>query len=341
MGDKISVPVAGNTHNFPAFRLKGLAKTFYPFWRWQRTGIVEAVRGIDLEIPRGCIFSLLGPNGAGKTTTIKMLAGLILPTSGSITFYGKDGAELRHRPRLGAVLEGSRNLYWRLSPMENLLYFGDLKGLPRRQVLAEARELLEMFGLTARAKSATMTLSRGMQQKVACAVALLGKPDILLLDEPTLGLDVESSLLIQQRLRELVEKDERTIVLTTHQMELASRISDRVGIISQGKLIAEDSLSNFVAFFRRQDYCLELASSEWERLNPELPQLKWTQDSTAVEGEVRITFRLESQEAFFPLAEKLAALKPKFETFQQVTPSLEEIFLEITRHYPGGKESPR
>ena len=331
--------MATNVNTKAAFRLEGLTKSFFPFWSWQKKQAVEAVRGLDLEVPKGCIFSLLGPNGAGKTTTIKMIAGLILPTSGSITFYGNDGAALRHRPRLGAVLEGSRNLYWRLSPMENLLYFGDLKGLPRRQVLAEARELLEMFGLTARAKSATMTLSRGMQQKVACAVALLGKPDILLLDEPTLGLDVESSLLIQQRLRELVENDGRTIVLTTHQMELASRISDRVGIISQGKLIAEDSLSNFMAFFRRQDYCLELASSEWERLKPELPQLEWTQSPSSVEGEVKITFRLQSQEAFFPLAEKLAAFKPKFQTFQQVTPSLEEIFLEITRHYPGGKES--
>jgi ABC-2 type transport system ATP-binding protein len=337
LGDRIRVAVTANNHNQPAFRLQGLAKTFFPFWRWQRAGAVEAVRGIDLEVTRGSIFSLLGPNGAGKTTTIKMIAGLILPTRGSVKFYDRAGNEQRTRPRLGAVLEGSRNLYWRLSPMENLLYFGDLKGLPRSQVFAEARELLEMFDLGSRAKSATMTLSRGMQQKVAVAVALLGKPDIMLLDEPTLGLDVESSRLIQQRLRELVRDGNRTIVLTTHQMELAARVSDRVGIISQGSLIAEDSLANLTAFFRRQDYCLELSAAEWDRLRPEVPGFKWTQTEGAVDGEVKITFHLESQEAFFPLAENIAALKPKFQSFEQVTPSLEDIFLEITQHYPVGK----
>ncbi len=296
------------------------------------------MRGLDLEVPRGCIFSLLGPNGAGKTTTIKMIAGLILPTKGRVIFYEESGSPMRGRPRLGAVLEGTRNLYWRLSPIENLLYFGELKGLTRRQIYAEARDLLEMFDLTSKAKASTMTLSRGMQQKVAVAVALLGKPDIMLLDEPTLGLDVESSRLIQKRLRELVEKEGRTIVLTTHQMELAARISDRVGIISAGKLIAEDSLANLTAFFRRQEYCLELGAAEWEKIRPEMARFKFSEATGSPEACIRVTFHLEEKEAFFALAEKLVILKPDFTSFQQGSPSLEDIFLEITNHYPSDKQ---
>ncbi len=329
--------VAGTTDQQDAFRLEGLAKTFYPILPWHRHRAVEAVRGIDLKVPRGCIFSLLGPNGAGKTTTIKIIAGLILPTRGRVVFYDRDGSELRSRPRLGAVLEGSRNLYWRLSPLENLYYFGELKGLSLTQIRREADELLEMFDLTKKARASTQTLSRGMQQKVAVAVALLGKPEILLLDEPTLGLDVESSRLIQKRLRELVERDGRTIILTTHMMELAARVADRIGILSEGELIAEDSLPNLVAFFRQQNYELQLPRSEWERLRNDVSAFRFTEERSSDDEEVRITFHLDSREGFYKLSELLLSRRPQFITISQVTPSLEDIFLQITQHYAGRK----
>ncbi len=329
--------VAATTDQQDAFRLEGLTKTFYPILPWHRSRAVEAVRGIDLQVPRGSVFSLLGPNGAGKTTIIKMIAGLILPTSGRVTFYDENGNKLRSRPRLGAVLEGSRNLYWRLSPMENLYYFGELKGLSLAQIRREANELLEMFDLTQKARASTQTLSRGMQQKVAVAVALLGKPDILLLDEPTLGLDVESSRLIQQRLRELVEKDDRTIILTTHQMELAARVADRIGILSEGKLIAEDSLSNLVAFFRQQDYELELPRLEWEQLRTDVSAFRFTEEQSVGGDEIRVTFHLDSREGYYALSELLLARRPEFTTIRQVTPSLEDIFLQITQHYSDGE----
>jgi len=329
--------VKGTTDYQEAFRLEGLTKTFYPVLPWHRSRAVDAVRGVDLRVPRGCVFSLLGPNGAGKTTIIKMIAGLILPTAGSVTFYDRDGNRLRSRPRLGAVLEGSRNLYWRLSPIENIFYFGELKGLSLAQIKREAEVLLEMFDLTQKARASTQTLSRGMQQKVAVAVALLGKPDILLLDEPTLGLDVESSRLIQQRLRELVEKDGRTIILTTHQMELASRVADRIGVLSEGKLIAEDSLANLVAFFRQQDYELELPGAEWERLRAEVSAFRFTEEKRASGNEMRVTFHLDNRDGYFALSELLLARRPEFTTIRQVTPSLEDIFLQITRHYSDGE----
>ncbi|OGK09759.1 MAG: hypothetical protein A2Y63_04640 [Candidatus Riflebacteria bacterium RBG_13_59_9] len=324
-----------------AFRLEGLSKTFYPLIPWHRHRAVEAVRGINLPVPRGCILSLLGPNGAGKTTTIKMIAGLLLATHGSVTFYDEAGNELRSRPRLGAVLEGTRNLYWRLSPRENLYYFGELKGLPLSQIRRETDELLGMFDLADKARASTQTLSRGMQQKVAVAIALLGGPEILLLDEPTLGLDVESSRLIQRRLRELVERERCTIILTTHQMELAARVADRIGIISHGRLIAEDSLANLIAFFRRQDYELQLPAAEWERLRREVSQFKFTEEPGSLDAEVTVVFHLDNTAGYYALSERLLMLRPQFISLRQVTPSLEDIFLEITRHYSeedaGGK----
>jgi ABC-2 type transport system ATP-binding protein len=333
--------VQATSNNSPAFRLEGLTKTFYPMIPWHRHRAVQAVKDVTLAVPRGSIFSLLGPNGAGKTTTIKMIAGLVDPTSGRIAFHGEDGRELRRRPPLGAVLEGSRNLYWRLSPLENLYYFGELKGLPLAQIKREAEELLGMFDLADKARGSTQTLSRGMQQKVAVAVALLGSPDILLLDEPTLGLDVESSRLIQRRLRQMVEQQGKTIVLTTHQMELAARVADRIGIIHQGRLIAEDSLANLTAFFRRQDYELLLPAAEWEKLAPEAAQFLFDAEAAGTNGEMRVTFHFDSPEGFYALVEKMRRLQTAFTSFKQVTPSLEEIFLEITRHYPakgGGAE---
>jgi len=321
----------------PAFRLEGLTKTFYPLIPWHRHRAVRAVQGIDLAVPRGCIFSLLGPNGAGKTTTIKMIAGLVLPTAGHVSFYDEKGNELRTRPRLGAVLEGTRNLYWRLSPLENLQYFGELKGLPLAQIRREAQELLDMFGLADRARASTQTLSRGMQQKVAVAIALLGRPPVLLLDEPTLGLDVESSRAIQQRLRELVERAGCTIVLTTHQMELAARIADRIGIISHGKLIAQDSLANLMAFFRRQDYELQLPQAEWQRLRGEVSSFRFSEQQGSLDAEATVVFHLEKPADFYALSERLLAVRPQLSSLRQVTPSLEDIFLEITRHYGGGE----
>lgn len=169
--------------------VENLRKTFR-----SGSGDVEAVRGISLKIEEGIVLGFLGPNGAGKTTTIKMIAGLVRPDSGSIRVAGlnpHDGPEaLRH---IGAVLEGNRNIYWRLTPLENLEYFGVLKGMAAKVARAKGREILERFGLAEKMKSPVQELSRGMQQKIAIAVALVHEPSLLLLDEPTLGLDVEAA----------------------------------------------------------------------------------------------------------------------------------------------------
>lgn len=160
----------------------------------QRGKRIEALRGVSFNINAGEVLAFLGPNGAGKTTSIKMIAGLIQPDSGSVRIAGCDPQRNPQALRsLGAVLEGSRNLYWRLTPQENLEYFGVLRGSSPKATHQQAMRLLERFGLMHKRRTPVKALSRGMQQKLAIAVALVHKPQLLLLDEPTLGLDVEAS----------------------------------------------------------------------------------------------------------------------------------------------------
>ncbi len=320
-----------SSNNWKAFSLEEVTKVFYPLVPWHRHRAVTAVKSLNLEVPRGRIFTLLGPNGAGKTTTIKIIAGLILPTSGRVTFYENNGAKMARRPRIGAVLEGTRNIYWRLSPSENLHYFGELKGIPLRQIRQDSNLLLEEFGLLNKARASLQTLSRGMQQKVALAVALLGDPDILLLDEPTLGLDVESSIAIRKKLRRLVEEKGKTIVLTTHQMELASSVSDYVGIIQEGRLIAEDSLTNLIHYFKKADFEIELSEGEWVRVREALKAYRITAETPRENEFVRVIVHLNTSGEFLELLKPFQELQINFRNIRQITPTLEEVFLEITR----------
>lgn len=198
---------------------------------------VEAVRGVSLELASGNILAFLGPNGAGKTTTIKMIAGLIVPDSGTVRIAGQDPHRnpwaLKH---VGAVLEGNRNVYWRLTPQENLSYFGMLKGLSAAEAGRRGLVLLERFGLADKGRALVQTLSRGMQQKLALAVALIHHPKLLLLDEPTLGLDVEAAENVKAMIRQVAD-DGQAVLLTTHQLEVAQKISDRVAILRQGEVV--------------------------------------------------------------------------------------------------------
>ena len=161
------------------------------------------------------------------------------------------------------MLEGSRNVYMRLSPWENIRYFGALKGVPEARLKQQADELLPLFELEEKRNSTAQTLSRGMQQKLAIVVALLGEPQLLLLDEPTLGLDLHSSLAIQRLLRELCAARGLTIVVTTHQMDVAQALCRRVGIMRSGRVALSEEVDALVDLFRRQDYAARLPSAQW------------------------------------------------------------------------------
>ncbi|WP_416669005.1 ABC transporter ATP-binding protein [Egbenema bharatensis] len=219
---------------------------------------IVAVKNVSLSIAPNQVLAFLGPNGAGKTTTIKMIAGLILPDNGSVRIVGHDPfREPKTLGQLGAVLEGNRNLYWRLTPEENLEYFGVLRGLSQRVARQRTHTLLERFGLAEKRRKTVQTLSRGMQQKLAIAVALIHDPPLLLLDEPTLGLDVEATESVKRLVREIAAEG-RAILLTTHQLNIAEELSDRVAIIHQGEILLEEPTPDLIQQFSGSTYLIEL-----------------------------------------------------------------------------------
>lgn len=319
--------------------VESLSKVFRSRAVLRRKPPVTAVDGITFDIRPGEIYALLGPNGAGKTTTIKMIAGLVTPTSGTaaVRQTGDGDGSMQRPARMGAVLEGSRNIYWRLTPMENLMYFGSIRGVSRSTLIRRARELLAFFDLSEKANAHTQTLSRGMQQKLAVAVALVHDPDVLLLDEPTLGLDVGSSRLVQERLKQMVKEQGKAVLLTTHQMDVAGNISDRVAIINHGKIAAEDTVAGLRAVFEKQDYLVEMSAANFANVKPRLDGWKFTERESDAPGRVRLIFRLDSAAALYPLMDILKAEGATILNLAHEVPSLEDIFLEIVNSgVPGG-----
>ncbi len=224
----------------------------------ERGKLIKAVSDVSLTINAGEVLSFLGPNGAGKTTSIKMIAGLIRPDCGWVKIAGYDPHQDPKALRmLGTVLEGSRNLYWRLTPEENLEYFGVLRGSTRRAASRQGLMLLDRFSLMHKRHTPVSALSRGMQQKLAIAIALVHQPTVLLLDEPTLGLDVEASYKIKALIRE-VALEGCAVLLTTHQLDVAQEISDQVAIIQKGKIIAFESTHELIKRFSGSTYIIEV-----------------------------------------------------------------------------------
>lgn len=220
--------------------------------------IVDAVKDIDFGIRPGEIFGMLGPNGAGKTTTIKMISGLIRPTSGEVYVDGLhvESKRLQVLQRVGVVLEGTRTCIWPLTPMENLAYFGRLKDVNGSILKDRSHQLLDFIGLKDKKDVEVRKLSRGQKQKLAICIALIADPPVILLDEPTTGLDVQSSRAIKDKVREMAAEQRKTVLVTTHDMHVAQELCDRIGIINEGKLVVCKPTSELLALF--EDQVLEL-----------------------------------------------------------------------------------
>src|SRR5205085_11795153 len=195
----------------------------------RRAKEVEAVRGVSFEVGEGELFGLLGPNGAGKTTTIKMLITLLLPTAGSARVLGLDVVEQAHevRKRIGYVFGGERGVYERLSGYDNLRYFAELYGVPAHEPRRRIEELLEVVGLKGREHERAEGYSRGMKQRLHVARGLLHDPEVLFLDEPTIGLDPVGARELRSTIATLTAAG-KTILLTTHYMFEADALCDRI-----------------------------------------------------------------------------------------------------------------
>jgi len=223
----------------------------------KRFGEKVAVNDVSFDVRAGEIFGFLGPNGAGKTTTIKMIVGLLQPTSGSVKVRGYD---VQQQPSLAKAASGyvpdSPNLYAKLTGRELLRFVADLYDLDQQMVARRIDDLLRMFDLTAAADDTIDSYSHGMQQKTSLAAALMHDPKVLVLDEPTVGLDPKSARLIKDILRQMAERG-TAVFLSTHILEIAERMCDRIGIINQGKLIATGTMGELRTLDKTETASLE------------------------------------------------------------------------------------
>ena len=239
----------------PAVAVRGLTKIFpVPFHRQQ----VVAVCDLNLEIERGEVYGLLGPNGSGKSTTLKIILGLVSPTRGRTEIFGRDSRLVESREAVGFLPE-SPYFYKYLTGEETLRFFGRLCGLSGRQLKNRMDELLELVGLTKARKRRLGTYSKGMLQRIGLAQALIHHPRLLVLDEPTAGVDPAGSREIRDLIVDLKERG-ITVLLSSHLLAQAQEICDRVGILANGRLVREGHLEELIAIENQTEFVVAGAS---------------------------------------------------------------------------------
>ncbi|HEX6268815.1 MAG TPA: ATP-binding cassette domain-containing protein [Anaerolineales bacterium] len=308
----------------------------WPLAKKEPKAMFTAVDGVDLQIKRGEIFGLLGPNGAGKSTTIRMLCTLLEPTSGTAHVNGYDIVKQANdvRRSLGTLLAGERSIYWKLTGRENLEYFAALYHIPGAVAKQRVEELIERMELKERANELVEKYSTGMRQRVAIAKALLARPPILLLDEPTLGLDPQAA----RRLRELIadlQQEGHTILLTTHYMEEADQLSDRIGIIDKGKIIALDTPEGLKKRIDQKEV-IRLEVSGWQdNIGEKLRALSEVQNLVARRQDEadlwEVNLQASNSRAVLPkLVENISQNGTRLVNMNIVKPSLEDVFIHLT-----------
>jgi ABC-2 type transport system ATP-binding protein len=295
-----------------------------------------AVNGVSFQVQPGEIFGLLGPNGAGKSTSIRMLCTLLEPTSGTARVNGYDITKQANlvRQNLGTVLAGERSIYWKLTARENLEYFAALYHIPAGIAKKRVNELLERMELTARANDLVEKYSTGMKQRVAVSKALIANPPILLLDEPTLGLDPQAA----RNLRELIAQlkaEGHTILLTTHYMEEADQLSDRIAIIDQGKIIALDTPARLKERVHQMDVIRLEISGWYEELSNNIQSVPGIEKLIArkMDGEAvyEVSLHTESARSVLPgIIDKINYNGTRLLNMNIDRPSLEDVFIDLT-----------
>lgn len=299
-------------------------------------GARRALNNISFDANQGEVVGFLGPNGAGKTTTMRILTGYMPPTDGTVTVAGYDVVEesLEVRKRVGYLPE-TVPLYNEMTAFEYLKFMGELRHIPNTE--ERALETLESVNLEARANSFIGTFSKGMRQRMGLAQALLHRPEVLILDEPTIGLDPSQVVEIREVIRE-IGKD-RTVLFSTHILSEAQQICDRVLIINKGKIVAEDTPENLQSRLVGAQRVILRVRGESDDLGAKLKKIKGVKD---VESKEEGTFEFEfsaGQDVRPQVAKTVVQGGYELLEMHSVGMSLEEIFLELTRDNSSGKKS--
>ncbi|MHC4325012.1 MAG: ABC transporter ATP-binding protein [Planctomycetota bacterium] len=286
-------------------------------------GATVAVDDVSFEVQKGQTFGLLGPNGAGKTTTIQLLCGLLKPDAGTVTLDGKtDPGLIEVRTSLGVVPQVLA-LYQELSALENLRFFGKVYGLTGRKLKDRVDNCLEIAGLVQRSKERISKYSGGMKRRLNMVCSLLHDPPILLLDEPTVGVDPQSRNLIFETIEEM-SKQGRTIIYTTHYMEEAQRLCDKVAIIDHGRILDMDSVENLITRHGGPSHIeaeVEEKSFDADKIKPFVSDENIQFDGTKI--------RFQTARPMESLA-KLNSSGMHFNSLKVQTANLEDVFLNLT-----------
>ncbi len=291
-------------------------------------GNITAVDNLTFNVNKGEIFGFLGPNGAGKTTTIRMLTGLTKPTSGKALIVGFDITKqlVKAKERIGVVPEVS-NIYDEMNAWDNLIFSSQLYGVPKDQRAKKAKDLLELIGLYERRNDRVGNFSKGMKRRVTIAMALIHDPDVLFLDEPTTGLDVQSARVIRALVKEL-NKNGTTVFLTTHYIEEADQFCQRIAIINQGKIAAIDTPEKLKTYVEEQRI-IEFSFDSSENITSKLENLKGVDAVSQVGDKFKIV--VESVSESIPLITDFARDNNlKIVSINTLKPSLEDAFVKLT-----------
>ncbi len=295
---------------------------------------LTALEDIDLQVPRGELFGLLGPNGAGKTTLIKILTTLLSPTTGRARVAGYDVSREPQlvRPRINMVSGGESSGYGLLTVRENLWMFAQFYGIHSKEANRRIQELLEIVGLADRVNTKCSELSTGLRQKMNIVRGFMTDPEVLFLDEPTLGLDVGASRDVRAFIRRWVDQHRtRTVMLTTHYMVEADELCDRVAIINQGRVLACDSPANLKRHLQREAiFQIETTPLDGTGTNifTVLPGVRNVMHH-AGDGRATLELRLDAEEALGTVINTMTAHHLRLLNLTKREPTLEDVFVEL------------
>lgn len=303
------------------------------YYKKDKKNEVKAVDNVSFSAGSNEIIGLLGDNGAGKTTIIKCITTLIEYEGGSISINGINiHKKKQYLMNIGALYEGSRNIYWRLTPRENINFYANLSGISVQSIKKKREELLDRFNLAEKADVPVMSLSKGMQRKVGIITAFIKGASVLLLDEPTLGLDVKSRKELEKLIRSIhAEEKNKVFIVSSHDMNFIKSVCDRIIIVQNGRIITDDRIDNIYKIFNFNAYQIAYDKPIDDKL---LYKLQNTYQRVKVKNEDDVsvlTYEGEDEIKLFDLLKFMKGNEFNLISLNKNIPNLEEIYLNIVR----------